>query len=113
MTGIMYPEVGADNPNADIHRREIAERLASISQGRTNNTIAVTLTANAASTTVTDTRIAFCSALLFSPCTANAAAELAAGTLYVAEGSRVNGAAVSTHAEHAQTDRTFRMAVIG
>lgn len=110
---IGYLDVELDNPNPGQHRRKLAERQAEISRGRTNNVLTVTLTANADSTTVTDARLTYCCATLFAPCTANAAAELAAGRLYVAEGSRVNGSVVISHANNAQTDRTFRMVVVG
>jgi hypothetical protein len=108
-----YVDVELDNPDERQHRRKLAERQADISRGRTNNVLTVTLAANADSTTVTDARIAYCSALLFSPTTASAAAEIGAGTLYVSETGRVNGSVVISHANNAQTDRTFKMVVVG
>lgn len=71
----------------------------------------VTLTANAASTTITDARIRFDSFIGFQPTTANAAAELGAGTLYVDDSGRVNGSVTITHANNAQTDRTFKVLI--
>jgi hypothetical protein len=78
-----------------------------------DGTLTVTLTANVASTTVTDERLSYYSAVVFDPMTANAAAELAAGTLYVTQTNRGTGSWVLTHANNAQTDRTYRMAIIG
>ena len=78
-----------------------------------DGTLKVTLTANAASTTVTDERLSYYSAVVFDPMTANAAAELAAGTLYVTQTNRMNGAFTLTHANAASADRTFRMAILG
>lgn len=78
-----------------------------------DGTLTVTLTANAASTTVTDERLSYYSALLFDPMTSNAAAELYGGTMYATQVNRATGSCVITHANNAQTDRTFRLAVIG
>jgi hypothetical protein len=76
-----------------------------------DGTLVVTLTANAASTTVTDERISYYSGFKFDPMTANAAAALA--TTYVTQANRLNGSCVITHANNAQTDRTFRLLVLG
>jgi hypothetical protein len=76
-----------------------------------DGTLVVTLTANAASTTVTDERISYYSGFVFDPMTANAAAALA--TTYVTQANRRTGSCVITHANNAQTDRTFRMLVLG
>lgn len=77
--------------------------------GKTNNTGSVTLTANATSTTLTDTRIGGSSIILFSPATANAAT--ATANLYVSAVG--DGTATLTHSNNAQTDRVFNYAVIG
>lgn len=68
----------------------------------------VALAPNAAGTTVTDARIRFDSPILLQATTANAAAEIANGTLYVSEVGRINGAVTLIHADNAQTDRIFR-----
>lgn len=91
--------------------RTIAARLRSLVARE--NTFLVTLTANAASTTVTDVRIASTTAILLEPTTANASAEIGAGTIYVSETGRTQGSAVITHANNAQTDRTFRVKLGG
>lgn len=95
-----------------------------IMQGRTNNYGTVTLSANAASTTVTETRgrIGSNAVILFMPTTANAAAEIGNGTMYVptatilplgADDSGNNPTFVIQHANNAQTDRTFRYIIVG
>ncbi len=81
--------------------------------GRTNNVLDVTLTASAASTTVTDARIGVNTVLLFMPTTANASAEIGAGTIYVGQSGRVNGSVAITHANNSQTDRTFKVVLVG
>lgn len=99
--------------NASEWMRDVADIITAMQRGRSNSVGTVTLTASVASTTLTDARIAADSAVILIPTTANASAELGNGTLYLAEGSRVNGSIVITHANNAQTDRTYRYAIIG
>jgi hypothetical protein len=80
-------------------------------QGKVNVTLDVTLTASSATTTVQDPRIGGSSAILLCPTTANAAAELGAGTIYVSSIGKQT--ATITHANNVQTDRTFRLVIIG
>jgi hypothetical protein len=99
-------------PDGREHRREIARRLNSLLQGKLNAALDVTLAANAASTAITDARIGFYSAVVPAMAmTANAAAELASGTVYV------DGIASTTcvvhHRNNAQTDRTIRFLIFG
>ena len=93
--------------------RTLAEVLNRALRGGLNNSGTVTLTASAASTTLTDARIGYDSAVHLTPTTANAAAEIGAGTLYIAESGRANGSVVITHANNAQDDRTFRFTIEG
>lgn len=72
-----------------------------------------TLTANAAASTLTDERLTVNSVVFFDPLTANAAAEEAAGTRYTLTADRLNGSWTVTHANNAQTDRTYRVLIIG
>lgn len=67
----------------------------------------VTLTANAASTTLTDDNITASSVILLMPTTANAAGALA--TTYI--GTVAVGSATITHANNAQADKTFKYSV--
>lgn len=69
----------------------------------------LTLTANAATTTMSDARLSPFSVLTFMPTTANAAAAKAG--LYVT--GQTKGAATINHANNAQTDKTFRVAIHG
>ena len=84
-------------------------------QGKSNNYGSVTLTANAGSTVVTEApnRISIYSVLLFMPTTANAAAEVGAGTMYVSATAPASNTFTITHANNAQVDRTYRYAIIG
>lgn len=95
----------------------IKQVLNGILKGRVNCTGSVTLTANAGTTTVT--RVGFQSqqAVFFFPTTSNAAAELGNGTMYVSAKNSATSSAqpnfVITHANNAQTDRTFDYVVFG
>ena len=95
--------------NPEEHRRKLAEAANLALQGKTLNVNSVTLTQNQTTTTITDERIGTESCLPFMPTTANAAA--AVSTTYVS--ARGKGTATLTHANNAQTDRTFVYAVIG
>lgn len=70
-----------------------------------------TLDANASQTTLSDFRIGGSTVVLFCPKTANAAAEIGAGTLTV--GEPVSGGVNIGHANNSQTDRTFDLVLIG
>ncbi len=91
--------------------RALASVINRINTGKINCTGTVTLTANAASTTVTDSRATAFSFIGLLPTTANAAAEYGAGTWRVA--TRQNGSFVITHANNAQTDRDFIYVILG
>jgi len=94
------------------HRREIARRVNLITQGKVNITLDVSLAANATSTTITDPRIGFYSAVVPAMAmTAHAAAELATGNVYV--DTLMKGSCVVRHSNNAQTDRTIRFLIIG
>lgn len=111
MTGyIPAPEV---LPDEKEHRRKLAKAINAAVNGRINAVTTITLTANAATTTLTDSRISVSSFIGLTPRTANAAAELGNGTLYIADAGRLNGSAVITHANNAQTDRNYTVLIIG
>lgn len=88
---------------------QAAEAINRHNQGKYNVTKDVTLTAGTTTTTLKDSRLSPISALLLSPKTSNAAAALA--TTYVS--AQGQGEATLTHANNAQTDRTFRVAIVG
>lgn len=93
--------------------RQIATACGLLFQGKSNNVGTVTLTAGTTTTTLADPRLTVDSVLTFDPKTANAAAELAAGTLYALAATRLNGSWILTHANAVSTDRTFQYAIIG
>lgn len=83
----------------------IVRAIRELFEGRRNTTGSVTLTANAASTTVAHVNFGVDSVPHLTPTTANAAAEIGAGTIRVS--ARANGSFTLAHANNAQTDRTF------
>lgn len=89
--------------------RDLYEIVNSVRDGKLNSTGTFTLVANAATTTVADLRAGPDSVILWMATTANAAA--AAGGLYVS--SRGKQTFTLTHANNAQTDRTFSYVVLG
>ncbi len=91
----------------------IAETLRQMMTGKLNATGSVTLTANSATTTLTDSRLGIDSVVLFDPTTANAATELYGATMYVLTANRTNGVWTITNANNANADRTFKYLIIG
>ena len=72
-----------------------------------------TLTESAATTVLNDIRLSPQSVVCFDPKTANAATELYGGTMYTLTANRGNSAWTVTHANNAQSDKTFAYSIIG
>ena len=109
-TRIGRPRVTEFQPNEGEHRRQIARSLNEVIAGRLDCVVDLTLDAGATSTTLIDSRANVWTAALMTPRTANAAAEMAAGGLYAVPS---NGTVTVYHANNAQTDRDFTIALIG
>lgn len=93
----------------DKNIQRIVEAIRQLSQGRSNATGTFTLTAGATTTTVSQPYCADSAYVFFTPKTANAAAAIS--TTYVS--SVGNKTFTVTHANNAQTDRTFGYIAIG
>lgn len=102
------PSVELSSANVDLHIKQIAKGVNRALQGHINSTFYVTLTANAASTMVSDTRISPSTCASFQPQTAHAAAD--AGTLYAV---CTDGSMTIHHANNTNTDRTFTVGIVG
>ncbi len=112
MTAAGFPPINEQASNDPNYVRRIAEVANRINRGGLNVARdAVTLTASVATTTITDARISNQSFIGLMPLTSNAAAALA--TTYIPAATQINGSAVVAHANNAQTDRTFRVLIIG
>ena len=101
-------------PTLSGEERDLARIVFAIRQlteGRSNAAGTFTLAANAASTTVLAPNCGAASTVLPFPKTANAAAEIGNGTMYI--GTVSNGSFVVTHANNAQADRTFMYVALG
>lgn len=117
---VLYPFLHLPSPTQFKDVGEIApylrrmwESLQAMRKGKIECVTSVTLTANAATTTLTDIRLSPQSVVVFDPQTANAATELYGGTMYVLTANRGDGSWVITHTNSAVTTRTFQVAILG
>ena len=106
------PRVPPDLTDSRTHRRMIARAVSLAQDGQVDVTQNITLVANAATTTVVDSRIGPTTAALLQPTTAHAAAEIAAGGLFPSPITQA-GTLTINHANNAQIDRTFVLMLIG
>lgn len=97
------PKVPLRGITDEVRALRHAETLNALIDGKADVTGSVTLTANVGSTTVNDNKFESAMVPVFVPLTAHAAAELA--TMYVSD--RTQGGFTLTHANNAQTDRSF------
>lgn len=95
-------------PEAD-HRYKLATAINQLIIGKVNTVGTVTLTANATTTTLTNSHIGADSFIQLMPITANAAAAIT--TTYIS--ARVTGSATITHANNAQADKDFVYVILG
>lgn len=97
--------------NVEQWKRQAQAWMTEANQGHLQNTGVITLQANTATTVVSDMRAGVGSFIGFTPRTANATIEMANGTMYVS--ARGKQTFTITHANNAQTDRTFVYAILG
>ena len=97
-------------PDADQHRRQLAQVLGRTSRGAIDCTMSLTLEPGSATTTFVDPRISLSTAVNMVPATASAATEAASGNLYAVP---TKGQVVVHHTNSATADRTFTLALIG
>jgi hypothetical protein len=89
--------------------RDVTRKLNNLFNGKLNVVGEVTLTANSGTTALNDNLIGLGSLVALMPMSSNAAAALA--TTYFS--APTAGSVTINHASNAQTDRTFRYAVLG
>lgn len=89
----------------------IVQAIRELFAGRSNAVGTVTLTAGAASTSVSAINCGASSRVFLMPTTAHASAEFGNGTIYVS--AVAAGQFTLTHANNAQADRTFFWVVLG
>lgn len=90
--------------------REQSLAIQGIMQGRTNNILEVTLTPNATTTTINDSRIGLNTAVICLPMTAAAAATSLPYRDYTTAN---NGSLTLVHASESFANRTFKVVLIG
>ena len=103
--------VSSQPPPMGARPRLAADKTRLLAQGKIDSVGAVTLTASTTTTVVDGDGALYCgedSVVVLSPRTANAAGALA--TTYI---TPANGSFTITHANNAQTDRTFGYSVLG
>ena len=93
VTNFTVPPTSLDN--AQKHIRLLAQAIQGTLLGRTNNIIDATMTADAAATTITDSRIGVHTVAVAIPTTA------------------VNGSMSLVHTNNSQTDKTYKLILIG
>ena len=99
-------------PNSDETRTfSIVQAIQELWDGRSNSVGRVTLTANAATTTVTAPNIGADARISLCPRTANASADWGGGAMYVS--SQKAGQFVITHPNNANADKTFDWHALG
>ena len=91
--------------------KKIVLAIQQIAAGRSNAVGSVTLATSSATTTVTTANCAQGSTPILMAASANAAAEVGNGTMYVS--AVTNGSFTITHANSATTGRTFLYAILG
>ena len=96
---------------AETDLRKIILAVQQLAAGRSNAVGQVTLATGSATTVVNDANCAPGSSVLFTPVTANAAAEAGNGTMYLSSVS--NKSFTITHANSGTTGRTFLYAILG
>jgi len=105
----------AYSPDTRDFDRKIVRVVNGMMSGKTNNTGEVTLGASTSTSTVTLSagRLGEDTQVLFTATTANAATELAAGSMFVSSRDVSNNQFSITHANNGQTDRIFKFILVG
>jgi len=95
--------------------RRAVSVMHNVQQGKLNISGSVTLTPNSSSTVITFSNgvLSNSNILIYVPTTANASAEIGAGTIYISSKDVPAKTITLTHANNAQADRTFSYVLIG
>lgn len=91
----------------------VVAAVRGLAAGRSNAAGHVTLAANAATTTVKAPNCGADSEVFLFQKSANAAAEIGSGTIYILPANITAGQFIITHANNAQDDRTFSYVCLG
>ncbi len=108
-----YPTAPLEWADEKEWSRKLAEAINRLYDGKVNTRSTLTLAASQATTTLTDRRIGAETAVVLVPTTANASAEIGAGTIYQTFPNATKGQAVINHANNSQADRSFISVLLG
>lgn len=103
------PYLFVDDPDERRHRERLASAVNALIAGKLDAVGTFTLTANDATTTVSDNKFESNQVVIWAPTTANAAGAMT--NLYLS--ARDRGSFTLTHANTATTDRTFLYVRLG
>ncbi len=109
MTTFQVPPI--EHADDKEHRRQLATAVLGLFDGKHNATGTFTLTANGTTSTLTDPRIGGDTKVLLTPTTANAATAMTA--VFQTYPNAAAEAAVFTHDNTADSDRTFAYSLAG
>lgn len=104
-----YPVPPRDSPDSRRHRRQIAEAVNLLLQGRSNNVLDVTLNTSAAATTISDARVSAFSVPICIPANADAQS---ISMPYRDFSAAKNGELILNHANDGNT-KTFKILLVG
>ncbi|MDP1702581.1 MAG: hypothetical protein Q8L53_16710 [Aestuariivirga sp.] len=93
--------------------RDLYDTILPLRKGKLECTGEITLRANEATTVLNRKGLSPQSVVHFDPKSANAAAELYGGTMYVLTANRTNDVWTITHANDASEDRVYQYTAIG
>lgn len=99
------------HPDEREHRRQIAQAVSMLMDGRANNTFEATLSDGTASTTLDNKRLGPKSAVIPVPLTANAANLLRTSDVYIS--GRDNDQVTFTHGNTVNADQDFVFVIWG
>ena len=112
-----HPGVPLWMPNANEHRKLIAQAVNRLGQGKFDVTLDVTLNANTGATVIADNRIGFTSAVTpLMAMSLSAAVAIATGIYFDAPSAGAQATTASIVAHHninAATDKKIRFGIIG
>lgn len=111
MTVSTFPIPPVDLEDQRHLNRLQSQAMGNLFNGRTNNVLDVTVDANQAATTVTDSRIGVNTVAIAIPTTVNA--EAAAIWPYRDFSSPVNGSMSLIHTNDANADKTYKIILVG
>jgi len=116
-TVVGFPGVPEFLPNSAEHRRQIARRVNSLSIGKINCTVDVTLAANTGATVIADSRIGYYSAVTpLMALSLSGAVAIAAGIWFDAPtggAGSTTATIVAHHNDTADADKTIRFGIFG